>query len=166
MQCYYAYLFTIFQHCYSHYDIFYHYDLLLWSALMPVRLSWISSAPNCVVHVHPNLDDLTIINAYKHVTIPASFLQLGILGGIFVFFFFIATVNSFCLLYIPPRSVLVTVSFIFGLCALLGDVGVSFSTHLLHTAWMEALYEVLVVYSIEECSIGAPAASSSAPTTA
>ena len=133
---------------------------------MPVRICWISSTPNCVTHLHFNLDDITILDAAKCVTIPASSIQLGILGGIFLLLFFIATVTSCRLLYIPPRAVIVTISFLFGLCSLLGDVGVSFSTHLFHLAWVEASSEILAVHSIEEQSIGAHADYPYATTTA
>ena len=90
----------------------------------------------------------------KLVFISALFLQLGLLCGPVVFFFFIAMVTSFLFLYIYPRVLLVTVSFLFGLCALLGDVGVSFSVHLTYLSWVETLFGVLEVHSIEEQSIG------------
>ena len=69
-------------------------------------------------------------------------------------------------LYIPTRAVLVTVYFLVGLCTLLGDVGVSFTAHLLHLDWMEASFEALYVHSIEERAIGAPTTYPSATTMA
>ena len=74
MQCCYAYLFTIFQHCSHRHDVFSYYEFLLCRALMPVRIFCISSAPNCVADFHSNLDDLTIVRASKRVSIPSSFL--------------------------------------------------------------------------------------------
>ena len=141
------------------------YYFLLCSALMTVRIFWLSSAPNCVAYFHSNLYDITIVSAFKLVTVPASFLWLGIFGRLFVLFFFIAAVTSFRFLHIPTRELLVTVSFLVGLCALLGDVVFSFASHLLHIAWVEALFEVLAVHSIEEWSIGFITASASTPTT-
>ena len=99
----YAYSFPIFQHCSYRHDIFFHYELLLCSSLMSVRLCWISSAPNCVSHFHSNLDYLTIVRASKIVSIPASFLWLELLGWLFVHLFLIVTVTSFRFLHIPPR---------------------------------------------------------------
>ena len=96
---------------------------------------------------------------------PASFIRLGILGGLFVLFFFIVTATSCRLLHFPPREVLSTVSFLIGLCALLGNVGVSFSAYMLHLVCVEASFEVLGVHYIEERSIGAPAALDCEPTT-
>ena len=148
LQCCYAYLFPIFQHRSHCYDIFSYFEFLFCSALMPVSLFWLSSAPNCVANFHSNLDYLTILNAPKCVTIPAYFLLLGIPGRIFVFLFFIVTVMSCLLLCIPPRSVLVTISFPVKLSALLGYVGFSFRAHLLHLDWVEASFEVLAVHSI------------------
>ena len=165
MQFWYAYLFPIFQHRYHCYDIFSHYDLLLCSALMPVRTFWLSIAPNCTASFHSNLDGLTIVSASKRVSVPASFLQLGILGGISVLFLLVPSVTSFRFLYIPPILVLVTVSFIVGICAILGDVGVPFSAHLLRLALVEASFELLAVHSIGEQVIGAPAESASVATT-
>ena len=99
------------------------------------------------------------MNASKLVFIPASFIQFGILGGLCVLFFFITTLTSFLFFYISPRELLITVSFLVGLHALMGDVGVSFSAHMLHLYWLEASFEVLEVHSIVERSIGAPLAS-------
>ena len=90
----------------------------------------ISSADGVNLHTYSNLDEPTIINASKLFFITASFLQLGILDGIFVLFFFINTVTSCLLFYISPRALLVTIYFLVGLYALLGDLGVSFSTYL------------------------------------
>ena len=165
MQCCYAYSFPIFQHRSHYYYIFSHYDFLLCSALMPVRIFWLSSVPNFVTHFRSNLYYLNIINAFIRVAIPASFLKLGILGGIFFFFFFIATVTSWRFFYILYILLLVTVSFLVVLCTLLGDVGFSFSAHLLHLAWVEASFEVLAVHSIEEQDIVAPAVLASTLTT-
>ena len=95
---------------------------------------------------------------------PSSFLWFWILGGVFVLFFFIVTLTSFCLLNIPPRVVLLTVSFLVGPCALLGDVEVSFSAYMLHIVCVEASFEVLGFNSFEERSIGVPIALASAPT--
>ena len=103
---------------------------------MPVRLFWISSAPNYVAHSHSNLYYLTIGSASKRVSVPASFLRLGIIGGIFVLLFFIAIVTSCHFLYIPPREVLVTIYFIVDLCALLVDGLVSFSAHIFYLSWV------------------------------
>ena len=150
MQYCYAYSFTIFQHRSHRYDIYSHYELILISDLMTVMIFWFYSALSCVTNFHSNLDNITIINAPKCVTIHAFFLRLGPLGGILVFFFFIATVTSCCLFYISTRVVLVTVSFPVGLCEIMGYVGVSFSTYLWHTAWVEASFEFLAVNSIEE----------------
>ena len=111
MQCFYDYLFTIFQYHSHRHDIFSHYDLILCSALMPDMFCWISSAHNCVACLHYNLYNLTIINASKCVAICAYFLQLGILGRPLVLIFFIKMVNSCHFLYIPRRAVFVTVSF-------------------------------------------------------
>ena len=72
--------------------------------------------------------------------------------------------TSCCFLYIPPRAVLIKVSFLVGLYALLVDVGVSFSAHLLYISWVEALFEVLEVHYIEERAIGTPVGLSYAPT--
>ena len=99
------------------------------------------------------------------VPIPASFLRLGFLGSILALFFFITTVASCCFPHIPPGVVLVTIYFLVGLCALLGYVLVPFSSHMFHIAWVEASFEVLSVYSIEEHAIGEPAALASVPTT-
>ena len=74
--------------------------------------------------------------------------------------------NILCLFYIPPKVIMFTVSFLAGLCALLGDVEVSFSDHMFHLAWVEARFEYLAVHYIEERSIGAPTALASAPTRA
>ena len=122
MQCCYAYLFTIFQHCSHRHDVFSYYEFLLCRALMPVRIFCISSAPNCVADFHSNLDDLTIVRASKRVSIPSSFLWFWIVVSIFVLFFFNVMVTSCRLLHFPPRVVLLTVYFLVGLCALLGDV--------------------------------------------
>ena len=135
----------------------------LCSALMPARICWLSSAPNWVAHFHANLDDLIIISNSKSVSIPASFIQLGFLGGILVLLFFIATVTIRHFLHIPPGEVLATISFLVGICALLGDVGVSFRTYLLHLSWVEESFELLEVHSIGERSIGAPVNSASTP---
>ena len=116
---------------------------------MPAMIFWQSSATNCVAHFHTNLYDLPIVSKPKIVSIPDSFLRLCFLGGLLVLFFFIATVTSFWFFTIPPVVLLVTISFIFGLFALLGDVAVYFSTHMLHFAWLEAYFEVLAVHSIE-----------------
>ena len=131
MQCCYAYLFTIFQHCSHRHDVFSYNDFLLCRALMPVRICCISSAPNCVANFHSNLDDLTIVRASKRISVPSSFLWFWIVVGIFVLFFLIVRVTSCRLLNIPPREVLPTVYFLVGLCALLGDVEVSFSAYML-----------------------------------
>ena len=104
---------------------------------MPVRILWLSSVPNFVAHFRSNLDDLTIISAFKCVSITALFILLGIIGGLFTPFLFIHTVTSFRFLYIPTRAVLVTVYFLVGLYAILGDVGVSLSAYLLHLNWVE-----------------------------
>ena len=107
------------------------------SALMPIRIFWLSSTPNCIPHFHSNLYKPTILNTSKIVFIPASFLQLELLGGLFVLFFFITKVTSCFLCYISPIALLDTISFLVGFCEPLGDVGVSFSTHLLHLYWVE-----------------------------
>ena len=119
------------------------------SASMPVRIILISSLPNCVARFRYNLDNLTVVRTPNHVSIPDYFLWLGFLCDILVLFFFIDMVTSCRLIHILPRAVLVTVYFLVGVCALLGDVGVSFSAHLLHLAWAEASFEVLEVHSIE-----------------
>ena len=90
----------------------------------------ISSADGVNFRTYSNLDEPTILNASKLVLITASFLQFGLLGGLFVIFFFITTVTSCLFFYISLRALLVTIYFLVGLYALLGDVGVSFSTHL------------------------------------
>ena len=128
---------------------------------MPTRLFWISSAPNWVAHFHSNLDEPTILNAPKLVFIVASFIQRGLLGGLFVLFFFITTVTSY-LFFTSLLERYLSPFFFVGLCALLGDVGVSCSAHLFYLSLVEALSEVLEVHSIEERSIGASAASASA----
>ena len=126
-----------------------HYDLILWSALVPDRFCWISRAHNCVARLHYNLYNLTIINASKCVAIRAYFLRLEILGRPLAFFLFITMVTSCCFLYIPRRAIFVTVSFTVGLCVLLGDVGVCLRSHVLHLIWVEAQFEVLEIHSIE-----------------
>ena len=131
---------------------------------MPVRICCISSEPNCVANFHSNLDDLTIVRASKRISVPSSFLWFWIVVGIFVLFFLIVRVTSCRLLNIPPREVLPTVYFLVGLCALLGDVEVSFSAYMLHIVCVEASFEVLGVNSFEERSIGVPIALASAPT--
>ena len=130
MQCYCAYFFPIFQYQSHCYDTFPHCYLLLCSALMPVRFCWLSIASNCVAYLNSNLDYITIFDAAKRADITAPFLQLVLIGGIL--FFLITTVTSCRFLYIPPRAVLIKVSFLVGLYALLVDVGVSFSAHLVH----------------------------------
>ena len=80
-QCWYAYSFTIFQRRSYCHDIFSHYDLLLWSALISVKLWWLSSAPNCVAHFYSNLYELTIFSASKHVSILPPFSDLGFSEG-------------------------------------------------------------------------------------
>ena len=164
MQCCNACLFPIFHYRSHFYGIFYHDDLLLCSALMPVRIFCLSSAPYFVAHLHSNLDDFTIFDMTKHVAISVSCLWLGILGGILLFFFFVYIVTFFRSLYVHLRVVLATIYFLVGICALLGDVGVSFIAHLLHIAWVEASAEVIEVHSIEERAIGSPAASPSSVT--
>ena len=119
----------------------------------------ISSADGVNFRTYSNLDEPTILNASKLVLITVSFLQLGLLGGIFLLFFLVTTVTSCLFFYIYPRSLLVTIYFLVGLYALLVDVGVSFSTHL---CGLKSSFEVLEVHSIKERSIGAPAASSMA----
>ena len=57
----------------------------------------------------------------------------------------------------------VTIYFLVGICTLLGDVGVSFSTYLLHLAWVEESFELLSVHSIVERSIGTLMTLASAP---
>ena len=160
MECCYYYSFPIFQDRSYRHDTFSHYDLIfmsyflimswfLWSALMTIRLCWLSREPNSVAHFYTNLDDLIIVKTPKSVSIPASFLRLGFIGGLLVLLLFISMVTSCHLLHIPPVAVLVTIHFLVGLCALLGDGGVSLSTQPLHFAWAEASFEVLAVQSID-----------------
>ena len=138
-----------FQDCSHCHDIFSHYHLLFVQCFNACQFCWLSSAPNCVAYFHINLDDLMIVITPKSVPIPDSFLWLWFLDRLLVFFLFISIVTSFCFLHILPGAILVTIYFISGLCALLDCVGVSFRTHLLHPAWVEASFEVLVVYSVE-----------------
>ena len=126
---------------------------------------WLLSAPNRIAYFHNNLDGLIIIRTSKSVIIPDYCLWLGFLGRLLVIFFFIATVTTFRFLHIPTGTVLVTISLLVGLCALLGYVGVPFSTHILDLAWVEASFEFLAVYYIEEWAIGVPVSSASAPAT-
>ena len=116
----------------------FHYDLLLCSVLMPVRICWLSSAPNCVARFNFSLDYLTVLGAVKkgwHLFLLSPtwsswrYIPLPLI---------FSTATSYCFLYIPPRVVLVTVYFFVGLCALLGDVGVSLSAHLFHLTWVES----------------------------
>ena len=112
--------------------------LALCSDLTPASLWWISSSPNCVSHSYYNFDEPTILNFSKLVFIFASFLQLGLLGGIFVLVFFITMVIRCIFFHISPRELLVTIYFLVGLCELLGDVGIFFSAHMLHLFWVES----------------------------
>ena len=94
---------------------------------MPVIIFCLSRVPICVTCFYCNLDNLTILNAFKHVTILFSFLRLGLLGGLFILLLFITTVTSCSFFSIPPIVVLITIYFHVVLCALLGDVLVYFS---------------------------------------
>ena len=140
-------------------------NFFMCSALMPVRIFWLPNAPSFVAYFRTNLDHLTIVSTSRSVYIFASFLWLGFLGRILLLFFFIYTVIICCFLHIPPGEVLVRISFLNFLCALLGDIGVSFRTHIFRLDWVEALFEVLTVHFIEERSIGEASASASTLTT-
>ena len=65
----------------------------LCSALMPVRILWLSCAHNWVAYFHTNLYNLIIVRMPKRVSIPDSFIRLGFIGGLLCLFFFIFTVK-------------------------------------------------------------------------